>query len=141
MIIFLPFSLNVCFGCSKESSHRDVSFEYPQHMFWLRNKKNNFLLHTLILGPVIFYTTYFSVDLAHYKIFHAKIGKGGIKYWTLQLHCVHTLYAPNSNPNFEKVEWANCFHHSLLYSLSPVLLPLLNLCLTFHGVSGRFCTV
>ena len=26
-------------GCSKESSHRDGSFEYPQHMFWLRNKK------------------------------------------------------------------------------------------------------
>ena len=30
-------------GCSKEPS-----FEYPQHMFWLRNKKNNFQLHTLI---------------------------------------------------------------------------------------------
>ena len=41
----------MCFGCSKEPSHRDVSFEYPQHMFWLRNKKNNFLLHTLIWGP------------------------------------------------------------------------------------------
>ena len=27
------------FGCSKEPSHRDGSFEYPQHMFWLRNKK------------------------------------------------------------------------------------------------------
>ena len=31
----------------KEVSHRDGSFEYPQHMFWLRNKKNNFLVHTL----------------------------------------------------------------------------------------------
>ena len=30
------------FGCSKVPSHRDGSFEYPQHMFWLRNKKNNF---------------------------------------------------------------------------------------------------
>ena len=29
-------------------SHRDGSFENPQHMFWLRNKKNNFQLHTLI---------------------------------------------------------------------------------------------
>ena len=27
------------FGSSKEPSHRDGSFEYPQHMFWLRNKK------------------------------------------------------------------------------------------------------
>ena len=39
------------FGCSKEPSHRDGSVEYPQHMFWLRNKKNNFQLRTLIWGP------------------------------------------------------------------------------------------
>ena len=51
-IIFLPASLNICFGCSKEPSHRDGSFEYPQHMFWLRNKKNNFLVSTLIWRPV-----------------------------------------------------------------------------------------
>ena len=30
----------MCFGCSKEPSHRDDSLEYPRHMFWLRNKKN-----------------------------------------------------------------------------------------------------
>ena len=41
----------MCFGCSKEPSHRDGSFEYPQHMFWLRNKKNNFQLRSLIWGP------------------------------------------------------------------------------------------
>ena len=46
-------SLNMCFGCSKEPSHRDGSFEYPQHMFWLRNKKNNFQLGTLIWRPAI----------------------------------------------------------------------------------------
>ena len=50
-IIFLSISLNVCFGCSKEPSHRDGSFEYPQHMYWFRNKKNNFQLSTLIWGP------------------------------------------------------------------------------------------
>ena len=44
----------MCFGCSKEPSHRDGSFEYPQHMFWLRNKKNNFQLRTLIWVPVYF---------------------------------------------------------------------------------------
>ena len=38
--IFLPISLNICFGCSKEPSH---PFEYPQHMFLLRNRKNNFV--------------------------------------------------------------------------------------------------
>ena len=37
VIIFLPINLNMCFGCSKELSHG--SFEYTQHMFWLRNKK------------------------------------------------------------------------------------------------------
>ena len=31
-IIFLPISLNICFGCSKEPSHQDRSFEYPQHV-------------------------------------------------------------------------------------------------------------
>ena len=49
-IIFLSIT---CFGCSKEPSHPDCSFEYPQHMFWLRNKKNNFQLPTLIWGPGI----------------------------------------------------------------------------------------
>ena len=39
VIIFLPISLSICFGCSKEPSRRDSSFEYPQLMFWLRNKK------------------------------------------------------------------------------------------------------
>ena len=42
----------MCFGFSKEPSRPDGSFEYPQHMFWLRNKKNNFQIRTLILGPV-----------------------------------------------------------------------------------------
>ena len=41
----------MCLGCSKEPSHRDSSFEYPQRMFWLRNKKYFFQLRTLILGP------------------------------------------------------------------------------------------
>ena len=46
------------FRINPEDFHQCGSFEYPQHMFWLRNKKimrnkkNNFLSHTLILGPV-----------------------------------------------------------------------------------------
>ena len=40
----------MCFGCSKEPPHRDGSFEYPQHMFWL-GMKNNFLLRSFIWGP------------------------------------------------------------------------------------------
>ena len=37
--ITLPISFSIYFGCSKEPSHWDGSFEHPQHMFWLRNKK------------------------------------------------------------------------------------------------------
>ena len=39
------------FGCSKEPPQWDGSFEYPQHMFRLRNKKTNFQLHTFIWRP------------------------------------------------------------------------------------------
>ena len=44
--IFLPISFIICFWCSKEPSQSDGSFEYPQHVFRLRNKKINFLVHT-----------------------------------------------------------------------------------------------
>ena len=41
----------MCFGCSKEPSHWDGSFENPQHMFWMRNEENNFPIRTLIWRP------------------------------------------------------------------------------------------
>ena len=56
-IIFLPISLKMCFGCSKELSHQVGSFEYPQHMFWLRNRQTIFG-STLLSGGL----TYMSVD-------------------------------------------------------------------------------
>ena len=31
--VFLPIIFSICFGYSKEPSHCDGSFEYPQHMF------------------------------------------------------------------------------------------------------------
>ena len=52
-IIYLSISLNMCFGYSKEPSHQDNSFEYPQHMFWLRNTKKNVQLRTLIWGLML----------------------------------------------------------------------------------------
>ena len=48
--MFLSISLNTCFGCSKEQAHRDSYIEYPQHMFWLRNKKNKFSVTHSYLG-------------------------------------------------------------------------------------------
>ena len=39
VIIYLPICLNIYFGCSKELSHGEGSFEHPQHMFWFQNEK------------------------------------------------------------------------------------------------------
>ena len=57
MSVFLPINLIVCFRCSKGPSHLDGSFEYPQHMFWVRNEENRFPVRTLIWRPgyVFFY--------------------------------------------------------------------------------------
>ena len=41
--IFFPILFSIGFGCLKEPSHWDGSFEYPQHMFWFRNQKIIFL--------------------------------------------------------------------------------------------------
>ena len=40
----------MCFGCSKNRLIETVLFEYPQHMFLMRNKENNFPIRTLISG-------------------------------------------------------------------------------------------
>ena len=40
--IFLNINVNMCFGRSLALSQIDGSFEYPQHMFWLTDKKINF---------------------------------------------------------------------------------------------------
>ena len=50
--IFLPISLNICFGCTKEPSQWDGSFEYPQRMFWLKIKKTIFA-YTHLSGGLI----------------------------------------------------------------------------------------
>ena len=40
MIIFLSTSFNICFfDALKNRLIETVLFEYPQHMFWVRNKK------------------------------------------------------------------------------------------------------
>ena len=44
------FSLNTCFECSKYPYLQDGCFGYSTNIFWLRHRKNNFLLRTLICG-------------------------------------------------------------------------------------------
>ena len=53
VIFFLAICLNMCFGCAKEPSRGDGSFEYPQHMCWLRNKETNFQLLSLLSGSLV----------------------------------------------------------------------------------------
>ena len=48
---FLTPQFKHVFWALKKQSHLDSSFEYPQHIFWLRNMKNNFQILTLIWGP------------------------------------------------------------------------------------------
>ena len=38
-ITFLFFIQNICFGCSKEPSQWDCSFEHPKHMLYIMGKK------------------------------------------------------------------------------------------------------
>ena len=47
----------MCFEYPKEGYYRDGSFEYPQHMFWVRNKENNFLLSTVLTSRQLSYKT------------------------------------------------------------------------------------
>ena len=49
----LVISFKVCFGCSKELSHGDGSFEHPKNVFWSSNREINLQLHTLIRRPVL----------------------------------------------------------------------------------------
>ena len=53
----------MCFGCSKEPSHQDGSFEYPQHMFWLRNKKIIFC-YALLSGG-LYYEVYLTLKFLY----------------------------------------------------------------------------
>ena len=79
-IIFLSISLNMCLGCPKELSHQDSSFEYPQHMFWLRNKKNNFQLRILIWGP-----KHYVLEFTYEYYIHCNsctYPEGGLGVWT-----------------------------------------------------------
>ena len=64
--ISLPISFNICCGCLKEPSHQDGSFEYPQHMFWLRNKKKYFwnalltkVMHYIMVGITYMYIQHY----------------------------------------------------------------------------------
>ena len=51
----------------------DSSFEYPQHMFCMRNKKKKIQLRTLTRGPAVKMNKYFSLKNVVIFIFHCGI--------------------------------------------------------------------
>ena len=63
VIIFLFINFNMYFGRSKEPSHWDGSFEYPQHMFWLTNEKIDFQVHSYLNAYSIWHKNRFLVTL------------------------------------------------------------------------------
>ena len=94
VIIFLPINKKMCFGCSKEPSHVDGSFEYPQHMFWLRNKKINFQLYTLIWGPGLEWSK-LSTERFHF-------GNSPFEEFIVLIHTGYML-EPNLIANYNKI--------------------------------------
>ena len=50
---FLAHHLKHVFWVLKRTGSLKLSFEHPQHMFWMRNKENSFPKHTLIWRPVV----------------------------------------------------------------------------------------
>ena len=69
----------MCFGLSKEPSHGNGSFEYPQHMFGLGKREMNFK-YTLFSGgllDVLFHR--FGVVKVATQYFIYSVYRGGLK--------------------------------------------------------------
>ena len=80
MIIFLSISLNMCFGCSKEPSHRDGSSKYPQHMFGWEIRKLIFS-NTLLSGGlyVVFHVCiYLEISALYSMASFSEVSKMGL---------------------------------------------------------------
>ena len=87
--IFLPIILNICFGCSKEPSHRDGSFEHQKHIQWLNNKKKSFLtLNVPIATKVVCFSR---LLICLRNLYGKQCGpRSDCSYWS-SLFWVHTV--------------------------------------------------
>ena len=112
--ICLAIILSLCFECWKEPSHWDDSFEYPQHMLWLRNK-----FHLSLRFCKCDLGCYTSLDSASINISHFLLlifweGSGSVvecSHWDRgtagsSLTCVTVLcpWARHINPSFVLVQ-------------------------------------
>ena len=53
--IFLLISFNICLDAQKNR------LEYPQHVFWLINKENIFIMRSCLVNAMVVISHYFSV--------------------------------------------------------------------------------
>ena len=91
--IFLPIYLNIGLGCSKELSHWEGSFEYQQHIFWMRNEENNFQYACLYgcLWLIDFLEIFF---LNHYHVSFQSVFNG-----------MHVIFIPYSLMKVDPASW------------------------------------
>ena len=113
-IFELHIHLNMCFGCSKELSHWDCSFEYPQHIFcweirklpvlncfqkgytWLQQYKGLIIWSSgwyLALLYVFFFNFYgFILSLHIQLIFRSCIVLGFALLWVSFICTIHIIW-------------------------------------------------
>ena len=65
MMFFNIFAQNIDCGCTLELPHRDGSNEYPQSMFWIKNKNNRytpvnprFVIYNRVYRGILFVDTF-----------------------------------------------------------------------------------
>ena len=130
----------MCFVCSKEPSHRDGSFEYPQHMYWLRNKKINFsfkkgniwrhfsaaILREYFASRIFTILKYFNSKYALCVPTDMDPNKTATTHSSMiksSLQCIQEFAADvKSRQHFQdkKYLWAVCLFHLILYVQSTI---------------------
>ena len=80
--MFLP-NFNICCGCSKEPSHWDGSFEYPQHMFWLRR---TIFWYALLTKVLILLNFFMCIKIR--VIYHARMCLKANDWWHFNISCM-----------------------------------------------------
>ena len=108
--IFLSICFNICFGCSKELSHWDGSFEYPQHvlvvcfLFDALHPSQQIFSHVLIISCLPVLNQCKAADkmfwLRNKKIYFELLSRGllnfhqeqlGQQIWFWHLLCMHKV--------------------------------------------------
>ena len=85
----------MCFGSSKEPSLRDGYFEYPQGMFWLRNKKKMFSYALLSGGLRTSMTHLRRLELSSWSLKFILYTMDGWNYpWVELIFMVLSLFEP-----------------------------------------------